>query len=144
MGSIWIDVTAVLQWQRPAVGIIRVESECAQCALGMKNNNIRFCRYDGVSRIYREVDRQALQISLDRIHSSKNADASTEMTQDFLSIDSPVLSKEDKIKATMATSYINDSATGYSIQKKLIEVANILFMHNELLQQIGETNHETK
>ncbi|RBQ30015.1 Na/Pi cotransporter family protein [Aliarcobacter vitoriensis] len=53
------------------------------------------------------------------------------------------LIREDKIKATMATSYMNDSATGYSIQKKLVEVANILFMHNDLLKQIGETN-ETK
>lgn len=44
----------------------------------------------------------------------------------------------------MATSYMNDSATGYSIQKKLVEVANILFMHNDLLKQIGETNNETK
>jgi len=54
------------------------------------------------------------------------------------------LIREDKIKATMATSYMNDSATGYSIQKKLVEVANILFMHNELLQQIGGANNETK
>ena len=37
------------------------------------------------------------------------------------------LIREDKIKATMATSYMNDSATGYSIQKKLVKVANILF-----------------
>ena len=49
-----------------------------------------------------------------------------------------------KIKATMATSYMNDSATGYSIQKKLLEVAKILFINNNLLQEIGETTHETK
>lgn len=54
------------------------------------------------------------------------------------------LIREDKIKATMATSYMNDSATGYSIQKKLLEVAKILFINNNLLQEIGETTHETK
>ncbi len=40
------------------------------------------------------------------------------------------LIREDKIKATMATSYMNDSATGYSIQKKLVKVANILFLND--------------
>ncbi|MDN5106703.1 Na/Pi symporter [Aliarcobacter butzleri] len=54
------------------------------------------------------------------------------------------LIREDKIKATMATSYMNDSATGYSIQKKLVEVATILFINNNLLKEIGEQNHETK
>ena len=54
------------------------------------------------------------------------------------------LIREDKIKATMATSYMNDSATGYTNQKKLLEVAKILFINNNLLQEIGETTHETK
>lgn len=48
------------------------------------------------------------------------------------------LIREDKIKATMATSYMNDSSTAYSIQRKLVEVANILFLHSDLLQRIGE------
>lgn len=48
------------------------------------------------------------------------------------------LIREDKIKATMATSLINDSATIYSIQKKLLEVANTLFLTNEILKEIGE------
>ncbi|WP_418178949.1 Na/Pi cotransporter family protein [Aliarcobacter lanthieri] len=69
-----------------------------------------------------------------------------ELTQNDLASSEEIdsLIREDKIKATMATSYMNDSATGYSIQKKLVEVANILFMHNDLLKQIGETNNETK
>ncbi|OCL96743.1 Na/Pi cotransporter family protein [Arcobacter porcinus] len=54
------------------------------------------------------------------------------------------LIREDKIKATMATSYINDSATGYSIQKKLVEIANILFVNSDLIQKISEVKHETK
>ncbi|RXI28262.1 sodium:pantothenate symporter [Aliarcobacter trophiarum LMG 25534] len=54
-----------------------------------------------------------------------------------------MLIREDKIKATMATSFINDSATGYSIQKKLVELANILFLNSDVVKQIGESN-ETK
>ena len=53
------------------------------------------------------------------------------------------LIREDKIKATMATSYMNDSATGYSIQKKLLKVANILFLNDGIVKQIGDEN-ETK
>ena len=53
------------------------------------------------------------------------------------------LIREDKIKAIMATSYMNDSATGYSIQKKLVKVANILFLNDGIVKQIGDEN-ETK
>ncbi len=49
------------------------------------------------------------------------------------------LIREDKIKATMATSLINDSATVYSIQKKLVEMASMLFLNNTLLKEIGDT-----
>jgi phosphate:Na+ symporter len=54
------------------------------------------------------------------------------------------LIREDKIKATMATSLINDSATVYSIQKKLVEMASILFINNNLLKEIGDTQNEPR
>ena len=38
---------------------------------------------------------------------------------------------------------MNDSATGYSIQKKLVKVANILFLNDGIVKQIGDEN-ETK
>lgn len=53
------------------------------------------------------------------------------------------LIREDKIKATMATSLINDSATIYSTQKKLVEMAGILFINNNLIREIGENINET-
>ncbi|ABB44240.1 Na+/Pi-cotransporter [Sulfurimonas denitrificans DSM 1251] len=43
------------------------------------------------------------------------------------------LIREDKIKATMATSLINDSATIYSTKKKLVEVASTLFIDKNLI-----------
>ncbi|AXX87254.1 sodium:phosphate symporter [Malaciobacter marinus] len=54
------------------------------------------------------------------------------------------LIRTQKIKASMATSLINDSATVYSIQKKLVEVAMILFIEDELLKEIGEENNASK
>ena len=69
----------------------------------------------------------------------------TELVQNDLasSEELDALIRDDKIKATMATSYMNDSATGYSIQKKLVKVANILFLNDGIVKQIGDEN-ETK
>jgi phosphate:Na+ symporter len=39
---------------------------------------------------------------------------------------------------------MSGGGTGYSIQKKLVEVATILFINNNLLKEIGEQKHETK
>ena len=79
---------------------------------------------------------QLTQFELIRNELAQNDLASSE--------DIDTLIREDKIKATMATSYINDSATGYSIQKKLVKVANILFLNNDLLKKIGEIRDENK
>ncbi|MCK9490616.1 MAG: Na/Pi symporter [Sulfurimonas sp.] len=54
------------------------------------------------------------------------------------------LIREGHIKATMATSLMNDSATIYSTQKKLLEMATILFIDNKLIKEIGEHTNETK
>jgi len=54
------------------------------------------------------------------------------------------LIREGKIKATMATSLINDSATIYSTQKKLVEMASILFINSHIIKEIGEKINETK
>ena len=79
---------------------------------------------------------QLTQFELIRNELAQNDLASSE--------DIDALIREDKIKATMATSYMNDSATGYSIQKKLVKVANILFLNNDLLKKIGEIRDENK
>ncbi|WP_198304518.1 Na/Pi cotransporter family protein [Arcobacter vandammei] len=70
----------------------------------------------------------------------------TELAQNDMasSEDIDALIREDKIKATMATSFINDSATGYSIQKKLVEVANIIFVNSDLNKELEEVKNEIK
>ncbi|WP_157929587.1 glycosyltransferase family 4 protein [Phyllobacterium zundukense] len=45
MNKIWFDVTSILQWNRPAVGVIRVQAECAKYALRL-GSKIAFCRFE--------------------------------------------------------------------------------------------------
>lgn len=84
-----------------------------------------------LSKLESDVE-QLTQLEVIKMELAQNDMASSE------EID--MLIREDKIKATMATSFINDSATGYSIQKKLVELANILFLNSEVAKQIGGSN----
>ncbi|OUS16211.1 hypothetical protein A9Q88_08635 [Gammaproteobacteria bacterium 50_400_T64] len=68
MNHIWLDVTTILEWTRSAVGIIRVETECAACAL-KSNKKIRFCRFEKSSRQYHEVSRVEVLKALEQIQS---------------------------------------------------------------------------
>jgi glycosyltransferase involved in cell wall biosynthesis len=47
VGSFWLDVTTIYRWKRPAVGIVRVEVECAKYALLNPDINIKFCIFEG-------------------------------------------------------------------------------------------------
>lgn len=54
--SIWLDVTTIWGWRRPALGVVRVEAEVARHFVGARNSSlIRFCRYDSQVRSYLEV-----------------------------------------------------------------------------------------
>lgn len=67
MSTIWIDVTTSLNWRRPAVGIVRVEAECARHALQAPEETTRFCAFDAKSG-YREVSREEVRNSLERMN----------------------------------------------------------------------------
>lgn len=68
MSYLWLDVTTILGWHRPAVGIVRVESECAAYALEHNaDHEIRFCRFEGISKRYVEVSVEQVGAALDRI-----------------------------------------------------------------------------
>lgn len=63
MSKIWFDVTSILQWNRPAVGVIRVEAECAKYALDRLGSAVEFCRFDwgaGYIRVATSDVRQAI------------------------------------------------------------------------------------
>jgi len=70
MNQIWLDVTTILNWQRPAVGIIRVEAECASYGLAQSIASIKFCCFDAIHG-YQQVDPAAVRVALDRILGKK-------------------------------------------------------------------------
>ena len=66
MNTIWLDVSTVMVWHRPAVGIVRVEAECA--AYGLQRleatfGSVRFCRFHATSG-YQEVSAAELRVAL--------------------------------------------------------------------------------
>ena len=71
MSVIWLDITTIFGWHRPAVGIVRVESECATYALKQSTTTHRFCRFDTVERRYLEVTAEEVYNILERIQSYK-------------------------------------------------------------------------
>ncbi|WP_228712658.1 Na/Pi cotransporter family protein [Halarcobacter mediterraneus] len=54
------------------------------------------------------------------------------------------LIKEEKITSKMATSVINDTSNAYEICANLLNVANILFIKDKKLRELGELEDETK
>lgn len=66
MSKIWFDVTAILQWNRPAVGIIRVETECAKHALNSLPEKVEFCRFDW-EKGYLRIDPASVKQAIERI-----------------------------------------------------------------------------
>jgi len=69
--NIWLDVTTTLNWNRPAVGIIRVEAETASYFLNANLPNIYFCRFDLKNKEYLKVSRGDVQKALDTIRMGK-------------------------------------------------------------------------
>lgn len=66
MGCIWFDVTSIIGWNRPPVGIIRMEAECARHALEMVTPSVRFCKFDA-SLGYTIVESQEVRLVLERL-----------------------------------------------------------------------------
>jgi len=67
----WFDVTTILGWHRPAVGIIRTEAECAAYALTRIANgeDVKFCSFNGASG-YVDVSADHVASTLKRISGS--------------------------------------------------------------------------
>ncbi len=56
MPNIWFDVTTIVHWRRPPVGVVRVEAECFRYLAALKHPNVRFCHFDKVARSYHEIE----------------------------------------------------------------------------------------
>lgn len=72
----WFDVTTILGWRRPAVGIIRTEAEAAAHALELiaAGEDVKFCFYSH-STGYSAVDSSDVAATLKRISGAHSAAA---------------------------------------------------------------------
>lgn len=100
MSTIWFDVTTILSWQRPAVGVVRVEAECAAFALRENNEQIKFkfCHYDS-SFGYKEVDQHIVRDALHKIQGKKIPNREIEHQVVSAVQTSVVVSLDQKLKA---------------------------------------------
>ena len=95
MPSIWLNITTIYGWQRPAVGIVRVESECASYALSQASLPVRFCRFDAPEKRFVEVRADEVRKILDRIRArapkktASGAQPPTQLAQDKATITTP-------------------------------------------------------
>ena len=72
MAMIWLDVSSILTWKRAAVGIIRVEAECALYALTLAREDLAFCRLTA-DRQFVNVSEAEVRSALDRITGGSGA-----------------------------------------------------------------------
>src|SRR5262245_36339992 len=63
-GTVWVDVTTLLRWHRPAVGVVRVEHQLVRWILA-HDERVRFCRYDKTARAIVDVDRPQVVAQID-------------------------------------------------------------------------------
>ena len=96
----WFDVTTILGWRRPAVGIIRTEAEAASYGLELAaaGEDIRFCFYDRSSG-YHAIASEEVAATLNRIsgaHIAPSVIASSNNPSQKLSIEARL--KEFAIK----------------------------------------------
>lgn len=90
---IWLDVTTVLDWHRPAVGIIRVETELAAYFLDCGMHQIRFCRFDLANKQYHEVSPQQVESALTRIRLGQSISTSEPSTPQKQKISRQIIKK---------------------------------------------------
>lgn len=55
MSSIWFDVTTIVHWRRPPVGVVRVEAECFKYFARQNDPRVRFCHFNKLEGIFHEI-----------------------------------------------------------------------------------------
>ncbi len=71
--SIWFDATTTLGWERPALGVVRVEAEAARYFLSAGNQCVRFCRFDRGTKRYFEINDEEMGTALMRLDAGGQA-----------------------------------------------------------------------
>lgn len=77
--AIWVDVTTLMHWQRPAVGIVRVEHQFCQWLL-QAGLGVHFCRYDKYRKIFFRVQRDEVQTRIQHINAFQTAPVGTSVS----------------------------------------------------------------
>jgi glycosyltransferase involved in cell wall biosynthesis len=72
--DIWIDVTTLVNWRRPAVGILRVEQQLCRWLTETRPDALRFCRYERATGQFFELDREIVAAHLRRIDAYASQD----------------------------------------------------------------------
>lgn len=72
--AIWVDVTTLMRWQRPAVGIVRVELQFCLWLL-QTDVEVQFCCYDKHRQALHPVPRHEIQAHIVRIQATATATA---------------------------------------------------------------------
>lgn len=67
--TIWMDVTTILSWNRPVVGIVRTEAECARNFIGYKIS-VKFCQFSIKRKHYEASSIEEVNNNLDRLDKS--------------------------------------------------------------------------
>lgn len=81
--TLWIDVTTLSNWHRPAVGIVRVEQQLCAWSLADDHPDIGYCGYDKRNRSFHAVAPDAVRAHLDRINGIGVRDASGALKEDW-------------------------------------------------------------
>lgn len=71
--SVCVDVTTLIHWQRPAVGIVRVEQQLCRWLLSELPPNLHFVAYDSSKGQFKQLTHSAVQSHLDRLDSYSTA-----------------------------------------------------------------------
>lgn len=99
--SIWLDVTTILSWNRPALGVVRVETECARHFLNSMQSDIRFCQYNHSGSRYVDIDRKYVEGALARI--GQGGDQQPSAVPGAVDPAVPVLSREMRLKRRLVS-----------------------------------------
>jgi glycosyltransferase involved in cell wall biosynthesis len=71
--NVCVDVTTLIHWHRPAVGIVRVEQQLCRWLLGELPPNLHFVAYDSERGQFKQLTHSAVQTHLDRLDSYSTA-----------------------------------------------------------------------
>lgn len=96
MNKIWLDITTIYAWHRPAVGIIKTEAECALYALQTNQGHINFCRFD-VADGYTQVASSDVYGALERVLGRRAYDQISKVQAAVVTQERSALSTEEEV-----------------------------------------------